>query len=95
MPDPTSECSEAADYLAALANSDHCRYAGDRLEAIAGLLRKVGPLVDQQSARIAELEAQNAEREADVRCPGCGRSMQFCDCDPNLYRLTAPTPERP
>lgn len=41
-----------------------------------------------QAARIAELEAQNAEREADVRCPGCGRSMQFCDCDPNVYRVT-------
>ena len=47
--DPTNEYTEAADYLSAIAKSDHCRHASERLAAVAALLRKVGPLVEAEN----------------------------------------------
>ncbi len=25
-------------------------------------------------------------KEADIRCVGCGRSREYCDCDPAWYK---------
>lgn len=77
---PTNEYTEAADWLQWLAEDvrgELPTHECERLISIAALLRKVGPLVDQQSARIAELESQ-LTKALTPRCTYC--LCAPCEC---------------